>query len=151
MKLAKYNAARKALQEANSIDEVKVIKDKHEAIRAYARQAKDIELCNWASEIRIRAERRMGEMLRDQEMQKPGQYQQASLGERLAPTLADIGITYSMSSRAQKIASVPEAEFEAVILEHIQAEKELTSATIQKLVKDSEAIKRNQRKTMPTN
>ncbi len=71
---------------------------------------------NSASEIRIRAERRMGEMLRDQEMQKPRQYQQASRRERLAPTLKEVGITYSMSSRAQKIASVPEAEFEAVII-----------------------------------
>jgi len=64
------------------------------------------ELTNWASEIRIRAERKMGEMLRDQEMQKPGQYQQASRGASVVPTLAEVGITHSMSSRAQKIASV---------------------------------------------
>ena len=64
------------------------------------------------AEIRIRAERRMGEMLRDQEMQKPGQYQQGSHGATLAPTLAEVGITKSMSSRAQTISSVPVAEFE---------------------------------------
>ena len=56
----------------------------------------------------------MGEMLQEQEMQKPGQYQQASQGASVAPTLAEVGITRMMSSRAQKIASVPEAEFEAV-------------------------------------
>ncbi len=64
------------------------------------------------AETRIRAERRMGEMLRDQEMQKPGQYQQRSHGATLAPTLAEVGITKSMSSRAQTISSVPVAEFE---------------------------------------
>ncbi len=70
-------------------------------------------MANWAAEIRIRAERRMGEMLTEQEMQKPGQYQQRSQGATLVPTLAEVGITYSMSSRVQKIANVPESEFEA--------------------------------------
>ena len=32
------------------------------------------------------------------------------------PTLAEVGITHSMSSRAQKIARVAEAEFEAVLI-----------------------------------
>ena len=54
------------------------------------------------AEIRIRAERRMGEMLRDQEMNKgaatPSRGAIASI-----PTLAEMGITLSMSSRAQKI------------------------------------------------
>ena len=138
MYLVKYDQARKSLMEANSIDEVKEIKDKFEAIRAYARQSKDIELTNWASEIRLRAERKMGEMLRDQEMNKGGEpeketYQSHDATSR-TPTLSEVGITKSMSSRAQKIAAVPEAEFEAVITKHKKDEKELTSATIQKLV-----------------
>jgi len=133
MELVKYEAARKSLMEANSIDEVKLIKDKFEAIRAYARQSKDIELTNWASEIRLRAERKMGEMLTAQDMNKGAAT--PSHGDSALPTLAEVGITYSMSSRAQKIASVPEEEFEAVVSEHIKNEKELTSATIQRLVK----------------
>lgn len=52
-----------------------------------------------------------------------------------APTLADMGISKSMSSRAQAIAAVLEQEFEAVISEHRKQQKELTSSTIQKLVK----------------
>jgi len=54
------------------------------------------------AEIRIRAERRMGEMLRDQEMNKGGGDTSTPRTERGVPTLAEIGITYSMSSRAQK-------------------------------------------------
>lgn len=138
MDLVKYEAARRALMEASSVDEVKTIKDKYQAIRAYAKQSKDWPLMNWASEIRIRAERRMGEMLREQEMNKGGKGEQAPYRSHgatgITPTLAEVGITKSMSSRAQRIASVPEEQFEAVIEEYKDAEKELTSATIQRLV-----------------
>ena len=47
----------------------------------------------------------MGEMLRDQEMQKAGEHwQKRSYGATVTPTLAEVGITKSISSRAQKIA-----------------------------------------------
>ncbi len=46
----------------------------------------------------------MGEMLGEQEMNPGGDPPLAS--REGLPTLADVGITYSMSSRAQKIASV---------------------------------------------
>jgi len=57
------------------------------------------------AETRIRAERRMGEMLRDQEMNKGGKSEQNLYRSHGAtsktPTLAVVGITKSMSSRAQ--------------------------------------------------
>ena len=42
----------------------------------------------------------MGEMLRDQEMNKGAAT--PSHDERALPTLSEVGITHSMSSRAQK-------------------------------------------------
>ena len=47
---------------SQAIDEVKDIRDKAEAMRLYARPAKDIELENMCAEIKLRAQVRLGEM-----------------------------------------------------------------------------------------
>jgi hypothetical protein len=54
---------RPALAECRTIDEVKDLHDKAEAMRAYGRMANDVQLEIDASEIRLRAERRLGQML----------------------------------------------------------------------------------------
>ncbi len=64
--LAKYDAARRALAEASRIDEVQTIRDWSIAAELYARQAKDTELLDRAIDIKMRAERRLGEMIRKQ-------------------------------------------------------------------------------------
>lgn len=64
--LIKYDAACRALAEAKSVDEVKSWSDKAAAIQAYGRMAQDKTLEVDAAEIRIRAERRLGELLGQQ-------------------------------------------------------------------------------------
>ncbi len=59
--LAKYNAACRAVAHTVTVDEAKEPRDKGEAMRAYAKQAKNKNLEVQAAEIRIRAERRFPE------------------------------------------------------------------------------------------
>jgi len=69
--LIHFDTAKRELALASSIDEVKQIRDQAEAIRQYIRQQKgSFEMQNQAAEIKLRAERRAGEMLREQEWHK---------------------------------------------------------------------------------
>jgi len=64
MGLTYFNRARAALAKAIDLDEVKEIRDKAEALRIYARQAGEAaEIERQCAEIRLRAERRIGELL----------------------------------------------------------------------------------------
>ena len=97
--LIHYDAARKALAEANRVDEVKDIRDKALALEAYARQANDAEMQRWAAEIKLRAERRAGKLLAELEKQKPGEYHRSETvmasyrSNSVSPTLKELGIT----------------------------------------------------------
>lgn len=113
--LIKYEAARRAIAECRTVDEVKSWADKAAAMQAYQRMAGDKSLEIDAAEIRIRAERRLGEMLAQSDLQRGGRPSKTgSQSEPVsAPKLSDVGISKKLSSRAQKLAAVPEEEFEA--------------------------------------
>src|SRR6516165_4745598 len=112
--LARYDAACRALAAAHRVDEVKTIRDKAVAMQAYAKQANDTTLIKQATEIRMRAERRAGELLI--EMAERGerhvggsganQHKQKSQAATPAPTLSDLGITKTQSSRWQELAEL---------------------------------------------
>jgi len=120
--LAKYETARRALADAHRVDEVKDIRDKAAAMQVYATQAKDRELIDMATDIKLRAERRAGELLREMPKNKGTQGaakgRNSSGGHVVVPPedttskLSDLGITKNESSRWQKLASMPEKEFE---------------------------------------
>ena len=71
--MPKFQAAYLALQKAKSVDEVKRVRDQAEAIRLYVRQQNmGLEMQNNAAEIKLRAERRAGEMLEESLAHKGG-------------------------------------------------------------------------------
>lgn len=139
--LIRYEAARAALIAAVSVDEVKDILNLGKALAAYARMAKDDELIRKATDIRVRAEIRLGEMIIAQKatigLAKGGQPYQAkssgSLGEPVAPTLADAEIDKKLSARSQKLARLSEPE-RAAHLAAVgqQATSALKSTTVEK-------------------
>lgn len=116
--LVRYDAACRALAEAKSVDEAKDVRDKAEAMRAYARQAKNKQLETDAAEIRIRAERRLGQLIQAQKetvgLADGGDAMRARFqpGTEVRSTLSDAGIDKKLSSRAQKYAAIPDDEFE---------------------------------------
>lgn len=123
--LIHFNRARQEIELAKNIDEVKDIRDKAEALRAYAKQAGySLEMQNQCAEIKIRAERKAGEMLSEQV--KPGNPQ--FLHDERIVKLNDLGIAEIQSHRWQRIASIPEDKFEEHIDEIVKSKEELTTA-----------------------
>lgn len=71
----------------------------------------------WATEIKIRAERRTGELLREmargeQRRGRGGDQKSTSSRADVGPKLKDLSITRDQSSDWQKLAAIPEPEFE---------------------------------------
>ena len=151
--LIRYDAMRQAIIEAHSIDEVKDIRDKAEALRQYARQAgESLENQNMIAEIRLRAERRAGELIAEMPKATGGQPYQKSTpdtvsGVDAAPSLAALGISHKQSSRFQAVASIPEPLFEEHIAETKASGAELTSASVAKVAqKIKKQVKRERHK-----
>lgn len=149
--LTKYDAARYALSVAVEVDEVKDIRDKAEAMAAYARQAKDTELVQWATEIKVRAERRAGQMLAEMPKQNGGHAAKARSHDvtEVPKTLADIGITKNESSRWQKLAAVSDTQFEHAVAAAKEVAGEVTTAAMLRAAKADEPAKEAPAKPTP--
>lgn len=128
--LVRYEAARTALAEAHRVDEVKDIRDKAEAMAAYARQAKDSELIQYATEIKVRAERRCGELLAATERAPAGRPPKNPSADtsNSPPTLEEMGLTYDESSRYQQLAAMPAEHFETAVATAKATAGEVTTA-----------------------
>lgn len=63
--LVRYDAMIHAITECHRVDEVKDLRDKAMALEMYARQAKNKDAERKASDVRLRAERRTGELLKE--------------------------------------------------------------------------------------
>jgi len=129
--LARISQAKLALVSAKNLDDVLRIRDQAEALRTYIKAASDsLEAANSAAEIKLRAERRAGEMLAS--MDKPANRHQISTSTTMVP-LKDLGISNNQSSRWQKEAKVNEDVFEEYIRECNDEQREVTQAGLLKL------------------
>jgi hypothetical protein len=112
MELIKYDAACRMVAEAKSIDEAQEIANRAEALRAYARQAKNRQLELDAAEIRVRAERRVGQILKALEDEGSLARGQGTRGEI---KLSDLGLSGNDAVRSRNLASLPDSKFEPAI------------------------------------
>lgn len=124
--LVRYDAMCTAIAAAYAVDEVKDIRDKACAIETYARQAKNIEAERQACEIRLRAERKCGELLRERDKARGGRPSETPTAPGGVSPLSDLGITHNQSSQWQKLAAVPPDLFE----QQLQGERPTTNGII---------------------
>ncbi|MDB4873347.1 MAG: hypothetical protein JWL97_4351 [Gemmatimonadales bacterium] len=128
--LIKYDQARQALAACRNVDDVKDIRDKSEAMRLYAKQANDTELEQWAAEIKLRAQRAIGEISLSMEKQKGGFGMLPTGGKHKAEALADAGISTSTANRYEKLAAIPEEAVEAFIAASKDAGKPVSAKAV---------------------
>jgi hypothetical protein len=117
--LVRYDAMCSAIAAAYKVDEVKNIRDKALALEVYARQALNVEAERQACEIRLRAERKAGQLLKQRKKNKGGgdrrsdHRSKGATGD--ASTLSDLGISKDQSSQWQRLAEAPEDKFEEAL------------------------------------
>ncbi|MDQ1831957.1 hypothetical protein [Massilia scottii] len=127
--LVKYDQARLALAACRNVDDIKDIRDKSEAMRMYAKQANDTELEQWAAEIKLRAQRAIGEISAGLEKQK-NQAALPSGGKSKSEALKDAGISTSTAHRYEQLATIPLADVEALIAKHKDAGKPVSAKAV---------------------
>ena len=136
--LAKLSAATYALAEAKTLEDVKQIMDIAEAARTYARAAKlGLEAANHAAEVKLRAERKAGELLQQLERDKPGPRTELNSSlesnSQYRTVLTENDIAPTTAHRWQTVATVPDEVFEEHVATVQQEQRELTSAGLLRL------------------
>ena len=104
-----------SIEAAHSVIDLKSIRDRAEALRYAAKLAGESkEVIRKAEEIKLRAERRAGELLSSAPKQKPGTYQQRYKDTTvdLPKSYKELGLSKVDASKWQRIASIPARDFE---------------------------------------
>jgi hypothetical protein len=129
--------AKRSLAEATTLDEIKLIRDKAEAVRKYAQSAAlGLDAQNYAAEIKLRAERKAGELLSSLSL-RGGDRKSNRHSARLK--IRDLGISQAQSTRWQVQSKLPESEFEQYLSSARDSGREITSADIIRLARKTVA------------
>jgi len=127
--LARISEAMKALSAAKTLDDVLQIRDQAEALRVYVKAASDsLEAANAAAEIKLRAERKAGEMLAEK-VKRGGDRSNSHDGS----LLGELGLNWNQSARWQRAATVGDDDFDAYLRECQKHRREVTQAGLLKI------------------
>lgn len=128
--VATMSRARAALAEAKTIQETKRIVDAAAAAEIYAKRQKlGDEASDLALSIKVEALRKLGEMLHATPRSK-ARFNESTKSEPSlndAPTLSDLGLTKKESAVAQKLAALPESDFQQVRDGHVTVSKAIAA------------------------
>jgi hypothetical protein len=129
--LAILNRAAQALAASSDLKQIKSIRDKAEAARKYAQNAAlGLQIQNQAAELKLRAERRAGELLAGLKL-RGGNRKSNSHDESLK--LEDLGIDHNQSARWQREAAVPETVFSQYLSKSNQLGRDITAQGLLRL------------------
>jgi len=143
--LIRYDAMCRAIVECELLDEVLDIHDKAHALKIYAQQARNLDAERQACNIRLRAERRSGELLAELARATPSEAGQASGVARgnvsndairsspYADALSRTGLTRQTANRYERLAAVPAPIFEAALAD---PEAMPSTARVLRMVRD---------------
>jgi N6-adenosine-specific RNA methylase IME4 len=144
--LITIDAALHALASANTPDELINLANQAAALQVYARRAKlGMIAQNRCAEIRLRAERKLGELLTT----TPRLHGRPKTvpDENTFPSLSDLGVPdRKLSHRAQRIAAVPIAEFEAYLRTAHEREWEITTRLLLRQNERHQTTERNRQR-----
>lgn len=130
MQLATLEEATRMLGECRTIDEAKKVRDLAAAARVYAREAElGFEAENYASEIKLKAEARVGEILR-QMAEEGARATRGNQPDSKPSTLEDLGISEKQSHQWQKLAGIPKPELDRYIETQKEAGQPITLAGV---------------------
>lgn len=120
--LTYYDEACRAVARVKEVDEISQLRNVAEGMRAYARQAKNKQLEIDATEIRFRAERRLGQLMMLQKatvgLAKRGPSKKRGVinTPQNSPATLDVaGIDKNLAKLARKYAAVPDDKFEGIL------------------------------------
>ena len=149
--------ATQMLAEVRSVDDARDLIDLAEAARVYARQVNlGLEAQNHATEIKLRAQRRAGEILQSMEKNTgamgigSNQFEVRLQPTTAPPTYSDLGIDKRDAHIWQTLATMPGDEFEDKIVEIKQECKELSTAALYREAKRAAASNKPESPNPPT-
>ena len=117
--LALYSEARTALTLLKKTDEILDVRDKMRALEFYGEQIHDTSLASAAAEVKIRAERRFGQVVRA--LEKAGKLPMGGRPKKRAAKQRDknpsptAGVSRRQKANSRKLADMPEDKFEGAL------------------------------------
>ncbi|TWT55706.1 hypothetical protein [Allorhodopirellula solitaria] len=129
--IAALDDCRRAIAEAENLDELSDLRSRAEAIRVWAKSAQEsLDVQNRAAELRLLAERKAGKMLAQMQL-KGGDRKSNGHDDRLK--LSDLGITQNQSKRWQRSATITDQQFADYVKRSCQLGEEITAAGLLRL------------------